>query len=85
MASQRSHPKFEYLTSRWGGMQLRIELGERIEKWLSHFSKEEQELLLDLLSKFYYYSEEKIKAKTKELYNKFVSEHNDIADQVVYS
>lgn len=85
MASQRSHPKFEYLTSRWGGMQLRIELGERIEKWLSHFSKEEQELLLDLLSKFYYYSEEKIKAKTKELYNKFVSKHNDIAEQVVYS
>lgn len=85
MASQRRHPKFEYLTSRWGGMQLRIELGDRIEKWLTHFSEEEQKLLLELLSKFYYYSEEKIKVKTKELYDKFVFEHNDIAEQVVYS
>lgn len=85
MASQRSHPKFEYLTSRWGGMQLRIELGERIENWLTHFSKEEQELLLDLLSKFYYYSEEKIKIKTKELFNNFTCEHKDIIDQIVYS
>lgn len=53
-------------------MKLRIELGERIDKWLENFSQEEQELLLDLLSQFYY-SEEKIKEKTKELYQKFVS------------
>ena len=85
MASQRKHPKFEYLTSRWGGMQLRFELGDRIEEWLTHFSKDEQDLLLDLLSKFYYYSEEKIKFKTKELYDKFVSGHKDVIERVVYS
>lgn len=85
MASQRSHPKYEYLTSRWGGMKLRIELGERIDKWLENFSQEEQELLLDLLSRFYYYSEEKIKEKTKELYQKFVSKYKEDSSQAVYS
>ena len=83
--SQRKHPKYEYLTSRWGGMKLREEFGVRIENWLKAFDESEHEMLLSLLSQFYYYSEEKVKAKTKELYQKFLSFQGDIADGVVFT
>ena len=53
MSSTRKHYKYEYLTSRWGGMQLREEMDSRIVKWLSGFSEEEQQIMLELLSNFY--------------------------------
>jgi len=83
--SQRKHPKYEYLTSRWGGMRLREEFGERIENWLKAFDESEHEMLLSLLSQFYYYSEQKIKEKTKELYQKFLSSQSDITDNIVFT
>ena len=83
--SQRKHPKYEYLTSRWGGMKLREEFGVRIENWLKAFDESEHEMLLSLLSQFYYYSEEKVKAKTKELYQKFLSFQGGIADGAVFT
>ena len=83
--SQRKHPKYEYLTSRWGGMKLREEFGVRIENWLKAFDESEHEMLLSLLSQFYYYSEEKVKAKTKELYQKFLSSQGGIADGAVFT
>ena len=55
--SQRKHPKYEYLTSRWGGMKLREEFEERIDNWLKAFDESEHKMLLSLLSQFYYYSE----------------------------
>ncbi len=83
--SQRKHPKYEYLTSRWGGMKLREEFGERIEKWLKAFDESEHEMLLSLLSQFYYYSEEKVKENTKELYQKFLSSTSGITDNIVFT
>ena len=83
--SQRKHPKYEYLTSRWGGMKLREEFGERIDNWLNAFDESEHQLLLSLLSQFYYYSEEKIKLKTKELYEKFLATKREPTESVVFT
>lgn len=71
MSSTRKHYKYEYLTSRWGGMQLREEMDSRIEKWISGFSEEEQQIMLELLANFYYYSEKRVNEKVLELYQKF--------------
>ena len=65
--SQRKHPKYEYLTSRWGGMKLREEFEERIDNWLKAFDESEHKMLLSLLSQFYYYSEEKVKEKKAKI------------------
>ena len=63
MSSGRKHPKYENITSRWGGMKIREDFAERIDKWLQAFPEEEHTFLLELLMQFYYYSEERIKEK----------------------
>ena len=68
MSSGRKHPKYENITSRWGGMKIREDFAERIDKWLQAFQEEEHPFLLELLMQFYYYSEERIKDKVVELY-----------------
>ena len=42
MSSGRKHPKYEDITSRWGGMKIREDFAERIDKWLQAFPKEER-------------------------------------------
>lgn len=84
MSSTRKHYKYEYLTSRWGGMQLRKEMDSRIEKWLSGFSEEEQQIMLELLSYFYYYSEKRVNEKVIELYQKFLGFFDGDTSDVTY-
>ena len=67
MAGTRKHPKYEEITSRWGGMDVRHEFSKRIDTWLSAFDESEHPLLLTLLSHFYYYSEKCLRKKAKEL------------------
>lgn len=85
MTSGRKHPKYENITSRWGGMKIREDFAERIDKWLQAFQEEEHPFLLELLMQFYYYSEERIKDKVVELYNAFIKEYKGDADAVVYT
>ena len=85
MSSGRKHPKYENITSRWGGMKIREDFAERIDKWLQAFPEEEHPFLLELLMQFYYYSEERIKDKVVELYETFVKEYQGDAKEVVYS
>ena len=83
--SQRKHPKYEYLTSRWGGMKLREEFEERIDNWLKAFDESEHDMLLSLLSQFYYYSEEKVKEKSQELYEKFLDKNPEYKKTTVFT
>ena len=85
MSSGRKHPKYENITSRWGGMKIREDFAERIDKWLQAFPEDEHPFLLELLMQFYYYSEERIKDKVVELYEAFVKEYQGDAKQVVYT
>lgn len=85
MSSGRKHPKYESITSRWGGMKIREDFAERIDKWLQAFPEEEHPFLLELLMQFYYYSEERIKDKVVELYEAFVKEYQGDAKEVVYT
>lgn len=85
MSSGRKHPKYENITSRWGGMKIREDFAERIDKWLQAFPEEEHPFLLELLMQFYYYSEERIKDKVVELYEAFVKEYQGDAKEVVYT
>lgn len=85
MSSTRKHYKYEYLTSRWGDMKLRKEMGPRIEAWLSGFPKEEQKLILDLLSNFYYYSEKRINEKVEELYKEFIESYTGSPADVIFT
>lgn len=85
MSSTRKHYKYEYLTSRWGGMKLRKEMEPRIETWLSGFPKEEQKLMLDLLSNFYYYSEKRINEKVEELYKEFIESYTGSLTDVIFT
>lgn len=85
MSSGRKHPKYENITSRWGGMKIREDFAERIDKWLQAFSEEEHPFLLELLMQFYYYSEERIKDKVVELYDAFIKEYQGDVNAVVYT
>lgn len=85
MSSGRKHPKYENITSRWGGMKIREDFAERIDKWLQAFPEEEHAFLLELLMQFYYYSEERIKDKVVELYDAFMKEYRGDANAVVYT
>ena len=69
VAKPRKRPKYEKITKRWGGMDVRYEYGKKISTWLTAFDKDEQPQLLTLLGYFQYYSEKKLKEKAKELKN----------------
>lgn len=71
MGSSRSHPKYENITQRWGGMDIRHEFSTRIDQWLGLFPETDHPLLLNLLGHFYFYSEKNIKNGAKALYEKF--------------
>lgn len=83
MGKSRSHPKYEDITARWGGMAIRHEFSTRIDTWLDAFREDERPLLLNLLGHFFYYSEKKIKEKASDLYKKFCAECIE-AESVVY-
>lgn len=85
MSNHRKRAPYEYLTSRWGGMKLRQEIGTRIEKWLSAFPEAEHPFLLELLEHFYYYSEKRIKEKVKELFTLFQKSCGEEANDVTYT
>lgn len=85
MSSGRKHPKYENITSRWGGMKIREDFAERIDKWLQAFPEEEHPFLLELLIQFYYYSEERIKDKVVDLYDAFIKEYQGDVNAVVYT
>ena len=83
MGKSRSHPKYEDITARWGGMDIRHEFSTRIDAWLGAFLEDERPLLLNLLGHFFYYGEKKIKEKAVTLYQKFCTECKE-SDSVVY-
>lgn len=85
MSSGRKHPKYENVTSRWGGMKIREDFAERIDKWLQAFPKEEHPFLLELLMQFYYYSEERIKEKVVQLYDAFTKRYQGDVKEVIYT
>ena len=85
MSSGRKHPKYENITSRWGGMKVREDFAERIDMWLQAFPAENHAFLLELLMQFYYYSEERIKDKVVELYAAFLKEYQGDTNEVVYT
>lgn len=75
MSTKRKHPKYEEITSRWGGMDVRHEFSKRIDIWLSAFDEAQRPLLLTLLGEFYYYSEKQLTKKAKELKAAFDKEY----------
>ena len=85
MSSGRRHPKYENITSRWGGMKIREDFAKRIDDWLQAFPKDDHPFLLELLLQFYYYSEERIKEKVVELYHAFEQEYQGDTNAVVYT
>ncbi len=85
MSDHRKRPPYEYLTSRWGGMKLRYEIGTRIEEWLLAFPESERPFLLELLEHFYYYSEKRVKQKVKELFALFQKSRGENIGDVTYT
>ena len=85
MGNGRRHPKYENITSRWGGMKIREEFAERIDTWLSAFPESEHPFLLELLSEFYYYSEEQIAQKVVKLYDLFEREFSGNVNEIVFT
>ena len=85
MPSQRKHPPFENITSRWGGMKIRAEFGPKIEEWLSLFEDKDRPLLIELLNSFQYYSEKRVRDKVKALFQLFEKECSTDIGNVVFS
>lgn len=85
MPSGRKHPKFENITSRWGGMKIRREFANRIENWLQAFPEEEHALLLDLLLQFYYYSEERVNENVVKLFDNFMKQYQGNIEDIIYT
>ena len=85
MSDKRRHAPYEYITSRWGGMRLRAELGERIKTWLSAFDENEQAILIELLEYFSFYDEKLIDKKVVALFQVFRTNNESIVDEVVYT
>lgn len=85
MSTKRKHPKYEDITSRWGGMKIRVEFEKCIDDWLKEFPVKNHPFLLELLSNFYYYCEEEIKKKVQELYKAFVDDYYGDLEEVVFT
>lgn len=85
MSVGRKHPKYEEITSKWGGMKVREEFEGRITNWLKVFPQEEHPFLLELLSHFSYYCEEKIPPKVIDLHNFFLNKYQLNKNDLVYT
>ena len=85
MSLKRLHPKYENITSKWGNMSLRIEMGKRIDNWLSVFPNDNKGILLKLLSSFYYYDEAHVKGKAKSLYEAFINRFEGDPSEIIYT
>ena len=85
MSLKRVHPKYERITSNWGNMSLRIEMGKRIDDWLSVFENDNKGILLKLLSSFFYYDEEHVKKKAKSLYEAFIDQFEGNPSDIIYT
>lgn len=84
MSNTRKHPPYERITSRWGGMETRIELGTKIAEWISLFGEEDQSLIVELLGSFQYYTEKRIGEKVVELFRVFREKHPYALNTAVY-
>lgn len=85
MSVGRKHPRYEEITSKWGGMKVREEFEDRITKWLKAFPQEEHPFLLELLSHFSYYCEEKIPQKVIDVHNFFLNKYQLNKYELVYT
>ena len=68
--------KYNTITKNWGNRKERIEIAERIDKWLCQFEDAEKPLMLDLLRHFTYYSDYAIKQDIVKLYEEFKKVYN---------
>ena len=55
-----------------------------INLWLSYFSKDEQDILIQLLNHFSYYPSEEIVKKVKELYKEILDNNPNQVDNMVF-
>lgn len=74
MSKKRQHPKYESITARWGGMDIRYDFGSRIDTWLNAFHEDEKKLALSLLKHFFYYSENVLRKKLPAYMMNFVKD-----------
>lgn len=80
-------PRYKYglITKKWGDAKLKKEFDNKIDKWINQFNKNEKPLLIELLNKYTYYSEETIKQKVEELHNNFLKIHGEDISNVTFA
>lgn len=69
--------RFKSITQRWGGERIQHEYEIKIQNLLNNFSKEEQAVLIQLLTHFDFYTDNRIEKKVIELYKKFSNEFSN--------
>ena len=73
MVQKKYKANYNSITKKWGNKSFRKKFGQEIDDWLNQFDDYRHEFLLELLRHFDYYLDKKLKAKAKELYEKFRS------------
>ena len=77
--------KFGEITKRWGDANFKRDFDIILDNWLKQFSKYEKPVLLELLKKFYYYTEVAIDKKVVELHQKFLHKYGNDISKVVFA
>ena len=76
--------KYKEIVQDWGDKSVQATLSARIDEWLNNFTCVEQQILLELLNHYSYFSDDKIPEYICALYAKYQKTKNAQKEETVY-
>lgn len=76
--------KYHSITELWGNESFCRDFSSRIDTWLQQFDEDDKPLMLKLLQHFYYYTEERLNYKARQLYGKFIEEYPTDSSKAIF-
>ena len=77
--------KYHSITEFWGDKSFCRDFSARIDAWLQQFDEDDKPLMLKLLQHFYYYTEERLNYKTRNLYDRFKEKYPEDSSKAIFS
>ena len=77
--------KYHSITELWGNESFCRDFSSRIDAWLEQFDEDDKPLMLKLLQHFYYYTEERLNFKARQLYGKFIEEYPTDSNKAIFA
>ena len=77
--------KYHSITEFWGDKSFCRDFSARIDAWLQQFDEDDKPLMLKLLQHFYYYTEERLNYKTRNLYDRFKEKYPEDSSKAIFT